>query len=162
MALVPPDVIATNLLLTIDNADLFTFGILHGRPFQVWNSTVSGRLKSDFRLSAEISYNNYPWPDVDAGARAAIEVAAQGVLAAREAHPGASLADLYGPLSMPADLTRAHQDLDKAVLAAYGLKPVATDAEVLGELFRRYEELTAPLAAGLANKGTEKGKGTRG
>jgi hypothetical protein len=152
MALVPPDVIATNLLLTIDNADLFTFGILHGRPFQVWNSTVSGRLKSDFRLSAEISYNNYPWPDVDAGARAAIEVAAQGVLAAREAHPGASLADLYGPLSMPADLTKAHHDLDKAVLTAYGLKPAATDAEVLGELFSRYEQLVAPLAAGMAAK----------
>ena len=152
MALVPPDVIATNLLLTIDNADLFTFGILHGRPFQVWNATVSGRLESRFRISAEITYNNYPWPDMESATRTAIEVAAQGVLAAREAHRGASLADLYGPLSMPADLTRAHQDLDKAVLVAYGLKPAATDAEVLGELFTRYEQLVAPLAAGMTAK----------
>jgi hypothetical protein len=152
MALFPPDVIATNLLLTIDNADLFTFGVLHGRPFQVWNATVSGRLKSDFRISAEITYNNYPWPEVDSAARAVVETAAQGVLAARDAHPGASLADLYGPLSMPADLTKAHQDLDKAVLTAYGLKPAATDAEVLGELFSRYEELVAPMAGMMEKK----------
>ena len=157
-----PEVIANNKILTIANADLFTFGVLNGKPFQVWNSVVSGRLKSDFQFSIEITYNNYPWPEVDSTARAAIEAAAQGVLTARDAHPGASLADLYGPLSMPADLTKAHQDLDKAVLTAYGLKPAATDAEVLGELFSRYEELTAPLAAGMANKGAKKSKGTRG
>jgi hypothetical protein len=104
------------------------------------------------RISAEITYNNYPWPGVDSTARAAIEAAAQGVLTAREAHPGASLADLYGPLSMPADLTKAHQDLDKAVLTAYGLKPAATDAEVLGELFSRYEELVAPMAGMMEKK----------
>jgi hypothetical protein len=152
MALFPPDVIASNALLTIDNADLFTFGVLHGRPFQVWNATVSGRLKSDFRISAEITYNNYPWPEVDSAARAVVETAAQGVLAARDAHPGASLADLYGPLSMPADLTKAHQDLDKAVLTAYGLKPNATDAEVLAELFSRYEKLTSPLGFGMTSE----------
>ena len=89
---------------------------------------------------------------MESATRTAIETAAQGVLAAREAHPGASLADLYGPLSMPADLTKAHQDLDKAVLTAYGLKPAATDAEVLGELFSRYEELVAPMAGMLEKK----------
>ena len=147
-----PEVIANNKILTIANADLFTFGVLNGKPFQVWNSVVSGRLKSDFQFSIEITYNNYPWPDVGGTARALIEVAAQGVLTAREAHPRASLADLYGPLSMPADLTKAHHDLDKAVLAAYGLKPAATDAEVLSVLFTRYEELVAPMAGMMEKK----------
>jgi hypothetical protein len=147
-----PEVIANNKVLTIANADLFTFGVLNGKPFQVWNSVVSGRLKSDFQFSIEITYNNYPWPDIDDAARAAIEAAAQGVLAAREAHPEASLADLYGPISMPADLTKAHQDLDKAVLTAYGLKASATDAEVLSMLFTRYEELVAPMAGMIEKK----------
>jgi hypothetical protein len=147
MALFPPDVIATNALLTIDNADLFTFGVLHGRPFQVWNATVSGRLESRFRISAEITYNNYPWPVREAAHRVAIEVAAQGVIDARAKHPDQTLADLYNPLGMPPDLLKAHEQLDRVVLAAYGLKPSATDAEVLAALFSRYEELTAPLAA---------------
>jgi hypothetical protein len=152
MARFASDVIVNNAVLVVPEASNLTFGILHARPFQVWNATVSGRLESRFRISAEITYNNFPWPDMEGSARTAIEAAAQGVVTAREAHPGASLADLYGPLSMPADLTKAHQDLDKAVLTAYGLKPAATDAEVLGELFSRYEQLVAPLAAGMAAK----------
>ena len=82
------------------------------------------------------------------------------MLAAREAHPGSSLADLYGPLSMPEDLTVAHQNLDKAVLMAYGLKPAATDPEVLSELFSRYEALVAPLAAEIAMKPRRSAKKT--
>ena len=152
MAMFQPDVVINDALFALPEATSYTFGVLNGRPFQVWNATVSGRLKSDFRLSAEITYNNYPWPDMESAIRTAIETAAEGVLAAREAHPGASLADLYGPLSMPADLTKAHQDLDKAVLTAYGLKPAATDAEVLGELFSRYEELVAPMAGMMEKK----------
>lgn len=152
MALFSTEVIATNALLTIDNADLFTFGVLHGRPFQVWNATVSGRMKSDFRISAEITYNNYPWPVREAAQRAAIGAAAQAVIDARTKHPDQTLADLYNPLGMPPDLLKAHEQLDRVVLVAYGLKPSATDAEVLSALFTRYEELTAPLAAGMAAK----------
>ena len=81
---------------------------------------------------------------------------------ARTKHPDQTLADLYNPLGMPPDLIKAHDELDRVVLAAYGLKPSATDAEVLSALFTRYEELTAPLAAGMANKGAKKSKGTRG
>jgi hypothetical protein len=153
---IEPDVIANNKILTIADANLYTFGVLNGIPFQVWNSVVSGRLKSDFQFSIEITYNNYPWPDVDQATRTAIEVAAQGVLDARVAHQGASLADLYGALSMPADLMRAHQDLDKAVLNAYGLKPGATDSEVLSELFSRYELLVAPMAGAMNKKGKKR------
>ena len=152
MALFPPEIIATDSLLTIDSADLFTFGVLHSRPFQVWNATVSGRLESRFRISAEITYNNYPWPVREAAQRILIEAAAQGVIDARTKHPDQTFADLYNPLGMPPDLLKAHEQLDRVVLVGYGLKPSATDAEVLSALFTRYEELTAPLAAGMAAK----------
>jgi hypothetical protein len=148
MALVQPTTVANNLLLTVPNASLYTFGVLHGRPFQVWNAAVSGRLKSDMRISAEITYNNYPWPESDGAIRAAIETAAQGVLDARGAHPGSSLADLYDAVAMPPGLAKAHESLDKAVLTAYGLAPSVSDGEVLGALFKRYAELTRSILDG--------------
>jgi hypothetical protein len=158
MALLPPEVIATDALLTIDNADLYTFGVLHARPFQVWNATVSGRLKSDFRISAEITYNNYPWPVRVEAQTGAIETAAQGVIDARAKHPSQTLADLYNPLGMPPDLVNAHEGLDKAVLVAYGLQPSSSDAEVLAQLFTRFGELSAPLGLGgaVASKGRKR------
>jgi hypothetical protein len=158
MALFSPDVIATNALLTIDNADLYTFGVLQARPFQVWNATVSGRLKSDFRISAAITYNNYPWPVRKAAQRILIEAAAQGVIDVRTKYPDQTLADLYNPLGMPADLLEAHEQLDRVVLAAYELKPSATDAEVLSVLFTRYEVLAAPLSELMENKKRKKGE----
>ncbi len=142
MAIFPPSVIASDALLTIADATTYTFGMLHSSAFNAWNKTVSGRLKSDTRISAEITYNNFPWPTPTDGQREIIETAAQGVLDARKRHPGSSLADLYDPLSMPPDLLKAHKSLDKAVLAAYGLAASATDTEILAELFKRYEALT--------------------
>jgi hypothetical protein len=156
MGLMGPDVIATNAMLMIPNADDYVFGIMHGRPFQVWNATVSGRLESRFRISGEITYNNYPWPDQSPGIDGAFSTAAKGVLTARAAHPGATLADLYDPLAMPPDLTAAHKTLDAAVLAAYGLKNSATDGEVLALMLSRYEQYAAPVAAGMSKKGKTK------
>jgi hypothetical protein len=145
MALISSETIATNALLMIPKANLYTFGVLQSRPFQVWNATVSGRIKSDMRISAKITYNNYPWPEPDEAIRAAIETAAQGVLDARGAHPGSSLADLYDAVAMPPNLAKAHDQLDRVTLAAYGLQGSSTDAEVLSALFSRYEKLTSPL-----------------
>ncbi len=144
MALMEPDVIANDALLTVTDATVYTFAILHSSVFMAWNAAVSGRLKSDYRISAEITYNNFPWPD-DPANKTQIEAAAQAVLDARDNHPGASLADLYDPLAMPRDLVDAHQRLDREVLAAYGLKPGATESEILANLFTRYSELTADL-----------------
>jgi hypothetical protein len=125
----------------------------------VWNAVVSGRLESRFRISAEITYNNYPWPVREATSRGAIEAAAQGVIDARSNHPEQTLADLYNPLGTPTDLLRAHEQLDRTVLAAYGLKSATTDAEVLSALFERYESLTAPMGALLdKKKGRSRGK----
>jgi hypothetical protein len=160
MALVDPNNIASNLVLTITDANAYTFGVLHGRPFQVWNATVSGRLESRFRISAEITYNNYPWPERTPEGVAAVTGAANAVIAARAAHPGSTLADLYDPMSMPPDLVKAHHDLDAAVMKAYGLKPTSTDAEVLSELIRRYAELTRGLLDGVsATKPVRRRKG---
>ncbi len=146
MALMEAEVIATDALLTVANATIYTFAILHSSVFMEWNAAVSGRLKSDYRISAEITYNNFPWPDAPYN-KAQIEAAAQGVIDARNNHPQASLADLYDPLAMPRDLVDAHHKLDREVLAAYGLKPTSTVSEILSNLFGRYSALTADLFA---------------
>jgi hypothetical protein len=145
IGIVEASVVANDRVLTIAPFDLYTFGILMSRIFNAWNATVSGRMKSDFSISSEVTYYNFPWPVREAAQRVAIEVAAQGVIDARTKHPDQTLADLYNPLGMPPDLLKAHEQLDRVVLAAYGLKPSATDAEVLSALFTRYEELVAPM-----------------
>jgi hypothetical protein len=132
-------------IMAIDGADDFLFGLLQSRPFTVWAKRVSGRLKSDVRLSPDLSYNSFPAPEPSSELRAQITAAAQEVLRAREAHPGSSLADLYDPLAMPVDLVKAHATLDKAVLASLGLAPSVSDGEVLGALFKRYAELTRSI-----------------
>ena len=115
------------------------------RPFNVWNKTVSGRLKSDTRISNTITYNNFPFPGIKEAQDEAIVAGAESVLSARTLFPTSSLADLYDPKSMPSELRKAHQQLDKAVLAAFGLKISVSDEEVLAELFTRYDELTRGL-----------------
>lgn len=141
MAMFEPDVIASNALLTISDADLFTFGLLQSVAFSYWNATVSGRLKSDMRISAEVTYHNFPYPPANSERRSAIEKAAQGVLDARAAHPNSTLADLYDPLAMPKDMLDAHKVLDRAVLDAYGLSKDADETTVLASLFSLYEDL---------------------
>ena len=137
------DVIASNALLTVATDDLAIFGAMSSRAFTLWHATVSGRMKSDPRVSAEITYNNYPWPSADSPRRSAIVTAATAVLDARDQHPGSSLADLYNPLSMPPDLVEAHRRLDTAVLRDLGLGARADDAAVLTALFQRYQDLSA-------------------
>ena len=115
-----------------------------------WVRYTCGRLKSDFRYSASIVYNNYPWPqDVSDKQREAVSSAAQAVLDARALHQNgnspASLADLYNAITMPANLLAAHKLLDKAVDAAYGKKEFKTDAERVAYLFNLYEKYTTLL-----------------
>ncbi len=110
-----------------------------------WVRYTCGRIKSDFRYSAGIVYNNFPWPmDVSEKQRQSVESTGQAVLDARASFPKSSLADLYDPLAMPPILTKAHQALDRATDAAYGKKSFASDAErvaFLLELYRRYTSL---------------------
>ena len=102
---------------------------------------VCGRLKSDYRYSKEIVYNNFPWPDPSPEQKEKIEKTAQGILDARDLYPDSSLADLYDPLTMPPELRKAHQLNDKAVMQAYGMPIKETDeAACVAWLMRLYQE----------------------
>ncbi len=139
-------VIANDQVLTITGATLFHFGGLCSEMHNAWMRYTCGRLKSDFRYSKDIVYNNFPWPDNPSEAQQQkIEQAAQAVLDARAQFPDATLADLYDPLTMPPALVRAHQKLDAVVNAAYGRKNFKNDAERVAFLFERYQALTSLL-----------------
>jgi len=140
-----PETLCSNLVKIVSNATFFHFGILSSTMHNAWMRTVCGRLESRYRYSAGIVYNNFPWPEANDRQWQAIEAAAQGVLDARVKFPEATLADLYDPLTMPPELTKAHQALDKAVDAAYGRKKFTSEAERVAFLFERYQALITPL-----------------
>ena len=143
--------------LIIPNASLYHFGILTSNVHMAWVRTVCGRLKSDYRYSKDIVYNNFPWPtqqspifkggggDVVAdGGFPAIENLAQAVLDARALYPDSSLADLYDPLTMPPELSKAHKALDSAVMKLYGFSVKdTTEAQCVAALMEKYRELTS-------------------
>ncbi|MDO4768901.1 MAG: N-6 DNA methylase [Brachymonas sp.] len=140
-----PNEIVSNLCLAAYDVDQYHFGMLCSTMHNAWMRTVAGRLKSDYRYSAKIVYNNYPWPQQATDKqRMAIAAAAQSVLDARALYPGATLADLYDPLTMPAELAKAHAALDKAVDAAYSYKGGKDDASRVAFLFKLYQQLGAP------------------
>ncbi len=108
-----------------------------------WMRVVCGRIKSDYRYSNDIVYNNFPWPNPTPEQKARIEQTAQAILDARALYPDSSLADLYDEVTMPPELRRAHQDNDRAVMAAYGF-PVKgfTESDCVARLFEMYQGLT--------------------
>jgi hypothetical protein len=158
MAFFTPQDIAHNSILAVDGADDYLFGLLQSRPFTVWAKLVSGRLKSDIRLSPDLSYYSFPAPDPTPEQRAQVTTAAQEILRVRDLHPSSSLADLYDPLATPPDLVKAHSALDKSVLAALGMSSSASDGELLSALFKRYGELVAPMAGLMSTKKRKKGE----
>lgn len=137
-----PDIIASDAVLIVPNAETYDFGILESVVHMAWMRVVAGRLKSDYRYSAKIVYNNFPWPTIDDKQKEKIEQTAQAILDARKNHPDDSLADLYDDFSMQPDLRKAHKANDKAVLQAYGLSADATESEIVAHLFKMYEKLT--------------------
>lgn len=143
-----PAILPSNLLRTVPQATLLHLGILSSTMHNAWMRTVGGRLKSDYRYSIHIVYNNYPWPAaLSDKQRQAVEAAAQAVLDARALFARSTLAQLYHPDTMPAELARAHAALDKAVDAAYGYKSGKDDASRVAHLFGLYRRLAAPLDA---------------
>ena len=143
-----PATLASNLVKIVPNASLFHFGVLTSTMHNAWVRFTCGRLESRYRYSKDIVYNNFPWPEAPTAAqRAAVEAAAQGVLDARATHKDASLADLYDPLTMPPDLVKAHQALDKAVDKCYRAAPFTSDAKRVEYLFELYEKYTMGLLA---------------
>lgn len=145
LAYFSPEIIASDALLTIPDATVELFAVLTSSAFQAWNSTVSGRLKSDSRISQEITYNNFPLPALTDEQREKLKQTGQAILDTRNNYPNSSLADLYGQNSMPLDLRKAHEANDKAVLRLYGLSGAASQAEILSALFDEYENLTKGL-----------------
>lgn len=140
-----PDTLSSNLVRILPHATLYHFGILTSTMHNAWMRTVCGRLKSDYRYSVGIVYNNFPWPIPTDKQRSAIEAAAQAVLDARTQFTGSTLADLYDPLTMPPELVKAHAQLDKAIDAAYSYKGKKDDAERVAFLFGLYQSLTAQV-----------------
>ncbi len=142
----PPRYILNNSCLCLPNAKLYHFGVLSSSMHMVWVRQVCGRLKSDFRYSVNLVYNNYPWPEKPtAKQRAAVETTAQNVIDARKESPDSTLADLYDPLAMPAALVKAHDALDRAVDLCYRLQPFDSGRQRVEFLFALYEKLSAPL-----------------
>jgi hypothetical protein len=138
--------IANDQVLTVPNASLYHFGLLTSTMHMAWVKTMCGRLKSDYRYSKDIVYNNFPWAENPSEKQInAIELAAQKILDVRAQFVNSSLADLYDPLTMPPLLVKAHNELDKAVDLAYRPQPFASEAKRMEFLFELYEKYTADL-----------------
>ena len=149
------EIIASDATQIIPNASLYEFGILTSLVHNAWMRVVAGRLKSDYRYSASIVYNNFPWCNPTDEQKAKIEKTAQAILDARAKYPESSLADLYDETFMPADLRKAHQANDRAVMEAYHFDKLSdhasitlsnhkfdiTESEIVTELFKMYEKL---------------------
>jgi len=139
---VTPDAIASNAVLIIPNASLFHFGVIESCVHMSWMRAVCGRLEMRYRYSKDIVYNNFPWPTPTDAQKAKIEKTAQAILDARNTYPDCSLADLYDEVTMPPELRKAHHENDKAVMEAYGFNPRMSEAEIVAELFKLYQEIT--------------------
>jgi hypothetical protein len=138
--------IAGDTCATVPNSTLYHFGILHSIMHMKWINVVCGRLESRYRYSNEIVYNNYPWPENPSEKQIkTIEEKAKNVLEVRALFPASSLADLYSPLTMPPALVKAHNELDRAVDAAYSKQTFSSEAKRMEFLFELYEKYTAGL-----------------
>ena len=144
MGFISKDVICGNANLLIPNATTYDFGILTSILHMAWMRAVCGRLKSDYRYSKDIVYNNFPWPTPTDAQKAKIEQTAQAILDARALYPDCSLADLYDEAVMPPELRKAHQQNDKAVMEAYGFwGKLNTETECVAELMKLYQGLVS-------------------
>ena len=142
MAYIKAGTIASDLVFIIPDTTLYHFGILESNVHMAWMRAVCGRLKSDYRYSKDIVYNNFPWPAANDEQRQKIERTAQAILDARAKYPDSSLADLYDSVLMPPELRKAHQDNDRAVMQAYGFSLKMTESDCVAALFKMYAEQT--------------------
>jgi len=146
MGFVSPDIICGDANLLMPNASLYHFGVLTSNIHNAWIHAVCGRIKSDFRYSVNIVYNNFPWCNPTPEQKKKIEATAQAILDARALYPDCSLADLYDEVTMPPELRKAHQANDKAVMQAYGFDiKTTTESSCVAELMKMYLELQIEL-----------------
>ena len=145
MGFMSPENIVNDSVQIIPDATLYHFGVLESNVHMAWMRAVCGRLKSDYRYSKDVVYNNFPWPTSTDEQKTKIEKTAQAILDARAKYPDSSLADLYDEVAMPFELRKAHQENDYAVMRAYGFDPKEMEGKeslLVAELFKRYQELT--------------------
>ena len=144
MGFMTPDILCSNLVKIVPNANLYHFGVLTSNVHMAWVRAVCGRLKSDYRYSRDIVYNNFPWCKPTEEQKTKIENTAQAILDARALYPDCSLADLYDDLVMPSELRRAHQLNDKAVMEAYGFtkdtEEYRSESACVATLMKIYQE----------------------
>lgn len=143
MGYMDDSVICSDKVRLMPEGTMYHFGILESNVHMAWMRTVCARLKSDYSYTVNNVYNNFPWPTPTDAQKAKIEQTAQAILDARALYPDSSLADLYDELTMPAELRRAHQDNDRAVMQAYGFDvKTMTESGCVAELFKLYQQLT--------------------
>ena len=139
--------ILTDAAMCIPNAGIYEFGILESNVHMAWMRAIGGRIKSDYRYSKDIVYNNFPWPTPTEQQKAKIEQTAQAILDARALYPDCSLADLYDELTMPPELRKAHQANDRAVMDAYGFTKgtaaITSESACVAELMKLYQQMVA-------------------
>ena len=141
---VNPEIIVNDAVQIIPNAELYHFGIMMSNVHMAWTRAVCGRIKSDYRYSKDVVYNNFPWPIPSEEQKAKIEQTAQAILDARALYPDCSLADLYDELAMPPELRKAHQANDRAVMQAYGFDvKTMTESSCVAELMKMYQKLVS-------------------
>ena len=140
-----PDILCSDLLFLLPDATKYHFGVLTSNVHMAWMRTVCGRLKSDYRYSKDIVYNNFPWPSPTEAQKARIEETAQAILDARKLYPEASFADMYGEhMYLFPEVMTAHQRNDRAVWEAYGKAwPITSESDCVAALMKMYQELTA-------------------
>lgn len=148
-----PPTIPSNLVRVLLDADLWHFGVLTSRMHMAWLRHIGGRLESRYRYSIGLVYNTFPWPEASAAQADNVRALAQAVLDARARYPGATLADLYDPDTMKADLRKAHRALDAAVDRLYRPQNFAGDRERVEHLFGLYEKLVLPLSPSVSSAG---------
>jgi hypothetical protein len=142
LGFLPASVIASDAATILPDATMYDFGILNSQFHNAWMRTVAGRLKSDYRYSNTIVYNNFIWPEPTPEQRQRIEDAAQAILDTRAKYPESTLADLYDPLTMPPDLVKAHKALDREVEKAYGVNFKGDEQKIVAHLFELYAQAT--------------------
>ncbi|MDR2675533.1 MAG: N-6 DNA methylase [Opitutaceae bacterium] len=151
--LLPSKIISSNKIYIIPSEDIYLFAVLTSAMHMAWVKQVGGRLESRYQYSGSMVYNTFPWPQKPTARQcAAIEAAAQAVLDARARRPASTLADLYDPISMPPDLHRAHEKLNRVVDRAYRSEPFKNDRARVEHLFHLHQTLTDPLLPTPAKK----------
>jgi hypothetical protein len=152
------DVIISNSALVIYDAEPYLFAIVNSKMHMVWVNAVGGKLKTDYRYSAKLCYNTFPFPDISLKQKENLNLYVFAILDERAKHPEKTMAQLYDPDKMPKGLKQAHEELDRAIEQCYRLQPFTSDTERLEYLFKMYEDMISQNTLFAKQKPVKKAK----